>query len=140
MFISFTRKYNRLLCPLLIWEHVLCWSRLSHNIVTRSTRLEPTFPRSTHFAAELILNNRFQRGRSLHLTFQRGEHCFELVNSTVSSPACLPQRLRITKPEMPLEDSASSLDALYPAQPSDSHQAKSTSLWPVPSASSLGKG
>lgn len=74
MFISFTRKYNRLLCPLLIWEHVLCWSRLSHNIVTRSMRLEPTFPRSTHFAAELIFNNLFQRGRSLYLTFQRGEH------------------------------------------------------------------
>lgn len=72
MCISFTRKYNRLLCPL-IWEHVLCLSRLSHNIVTRSMWLEPTFPRSTHFEVELIFNKLFQRGKSLRLTFQRVE-------------------------------------------------------------------
>lgn len=63
---------------------------LSHTIVTSSMWLEPTFPGSTHFEVELIFNNLFQRGRSLHLTFQRVEHLLWFGNSNVSSPACLP--------------------------------------------------
>lgn len=88
MFISFTRKYNRLL----IWEHVLCLSRLSYNIVTRSMWLEPTFPGSTHFEAELIFNSLFQRGRSLRLTFQRIEPLLCFGTSNASAPACLLQK------------------------------------------------